>query len=312
MAAPMQVIPCYHPSVTYHVDDPIENLRLKVTLRKRGTATRADAPEKAKPRTGRRAEEDEENADAAAARDDPAGGSRGARTGAEAPLLPATMGAEAEEDDEVIAEETFRWQRKVFGPHEVRAIRHATGEDGAERSSSWFGSLFARSDPQSFVHTQQREQLAKIDRELEERGEARETGHVLHTRIHTERVADDMTEWGVRFTSSPDEEVTPLARAVLSGAGAREHRDLLGEAACVTMSIMAELPASQLGLGRPSRTPMGRLGRASELVDAMLYLCSDNASYVAGVTLQVDGGYMSWGAASDAYAGPIDDGLVPS
>lgn len=53
------------------------------------------------------------------------------------------------------------------------------------------------------------------------------------------------------------------------------------------------------------RTPMGRLGKASELVDAMLYLCSDNASYIAGVTLQVDGGYMSWGAASDAFDGPV-------
>lgn len=53
------------------------------------------------------------------------------------------------------------------------------------------------------------------------------------------------------------------------------------------------------------RTPMGRLGKAAEVVDAMLYLCSDNASYIAGVTLQVDGGYMSFGAASDAY-----DGLV--
>lgn len=47
------------------------------------------------------------------------------------------------------------------------------------------------------------------------------------------------------------------------------------------------------------RTPIGRLGRAEELVDAMLYLCSDNASYITGVTLQVDGGYMSWGAPSD-------------
>ena len=221
-APPMQVIPCYHPSVTYHVDDPIENLQLKVTLRKRGTATRADAPEKAKPRTGRRAEEDEENAGGGAARDDPAPGSRGARTGAEAPLLPVPMGAEADEDDVIIAEETFRWQRKVFGPHEVRAIRHATGDDAAERSSSWFGGWFgSRSDPQSFVHTQQREQLAKLDREREERGEARETGHVLHSRIHTERVDDDMTEWGVRFTSSQDEEVTPLARAVVSGAPTR-------------------------------------------------------------------------------------------
>ncbi|WP_205908865.1 SDR family NAD(P)-dependent oxidoreductase [Metarhizobium album] len=48
------------------------------------------------------------------------------------------------------------------------------------------------------------------------------------------------------------------------------------------------------------RTPIGRLGKASELAEAMLFLCSSNASYISGVTLQVDGGYMSWGAPSDA------------
>lgn len=37
-------------------------------------------------------------------------------------------------------------------------------------------------------------------------------------------------------------------------------------------------------------TPMGRLGRADEVAAAVLWLCSDAASYVTGVALPVDGG----------------------
>jgi NAD(P)-dependent dehydrogenase (short-subunit alcohol dehydrogenase family) len=51
------------------------------------------------------------------------------------------------------------------------------------------------------------------------------------------------------------------------------------------------------------RTPMGHLGEPHHIADAMLFLASDQAAFITGVTLPVDGGYTSWGAPSDAYTG---------
>lgn len=53
------------------------------------------------------------------------------------------------------------------------------------------------------------------------------------------------------------------------------------------------------------RTPAGRLGAAEHIADAMLFLASDRAEFITGVTLPVDGGYMAWGAVGDAYDGPL-------
>jgi 3-oxoacyl-[acyl-carrier protein] reductase len=38
--------------------------------------------------------------------------------------------------------------------------------------------------------------------------------------------------------------------------------------------------------------PAGRLGRPEEVASAAVYLCSEAASYITGVALQVDGGYI--------------------
>lgn len=38
----------------------------------------------------------------------------------------------------------------------------------------------------------------------------------------------------------------------------------------------------------------------------MLFLASDRADFITGITLPVDGGYMAWGATGDAYAGPLE------
>lgn len=42
-----------------------------------------------------------------------------------------------------------------------------------------------------------------------------------------------------------------------------------------------------------SRIPLGRIARAEEVADAIVFLASDGASHVTGVTLPVDGGYTA-------------------
>ena len=41
------------------------------------------------------------------------------------------------------------------------------------------------------------------------------------------------------------------------------------------------------------RTPMGRLGSAEEIASGVLYLASDEASYVTGSELVIDGGWTA-------------------
>jgi len=43
------------------------------------------------------------------------------------------------------------------------------------------------------------------------------------------------------------------------------------------------------------RTPMGRFGKAEELVGAAIFLASDAASFVTGQVLAVDGGFLASG-----------------
>jgi NAD(P)-dependent dehydrogenase (short-subunit alcohol dehydrogenase family) len=38
--------------------------------------------------------------------------------------------------------------------------------------------------------------------------------------------------------------------------------------------------------------PMGRVGRPEEIASAVLWLCSDAASYVTGQSISVDGGFV--------------------
>ena len=46
---------------------------------------------------------------------------------------------------------------------------------------------------------------------------------------------------------------------------------------------------------RAERIPMGRFGDVDEVARAALFLASDDASFVTGHTLAVDGGYLAGG-----------------
>ena len=44
-----------------------------------------------------------------------------------------------------------------------------------------------------------------------------------------------------------------------------------------------------------SKIPSARLGEADDIANAVLFLCSNQSSYINGETLHVNGGmYMSW------------------
>ena len=41
------------------------------------------------------------------------------------------------------------------------------------------------------------------------------------------------------------------------------------------------------------RVPMARMGKADEIAEAVVWLCSPKASFVTGVSWAVDGGYTA-------------------
>ena len=57
-----------------------------------------------------------------------------------------------------------------------------------------------------------------------------------------------------------------------------------------------------------SRTPLGRLGTAADVGNAVAFLCSSAAAYITGVTLPVDGGWLAFGGAGHASAPWSGDG----
>lgn len=80
-------------------------------------------------------------------------------------------------------------------------------------------------------------------------------------------MARDLGEYGVRVNAiAPGVIVTPMTEATRVKPGAQKHMD---------------------------RVPLGRNGEASEIAGPAVFLASDLASYVTGVTIPVDGGFLA-------------------
>jgi NAD(P)-dependent dehydrogenase (short-subunit alcohol dehydrogenase family) len=51
--------------------------------------------------------------------------------------------------------------------------------------------------------------------------------------------------------------------------------------------------ADRLGVSLVAENPSGRLGTPDEVAEAVIWLCSDRASFVTGQTLTIDGGFLA-------------------
>jgi NAD(P)-dependent dehydrogenase (short-subunit alcohol dehydrogenase family) len=51
-----------------------------------------------------------------------------------------------------------------------------------------------------------------------------------------------------------------------------------------------EAAGEQAQRGAAAATPMGRIGTATEVADTVLWLCSDQASFITGIVVPIDGG----------------------
>ncbi len=52
-----------------------------------------------------------------------------------------------------------------------------------------------------------------------------------------------------------------------------------------------ELPEKVLEYMK-GKTPLGRMGKPQDIADGVLFLASDNASFITGQTLKIDGGLV--------------------
>lgn len=71
-----------------------------------------------------------------------------------------------------------------------------------------------------------------------------------------------------------------------------------------TPMVRASLARQGGGAALANRHPLGRIGRPEEIAQAVLWLCSEGASFVTATDLEVDGGLGAFGAFADPYPMP--------
>ncbi|MCU1463980.1 MAG: hypothetical protein JWO37_4055 [Acidimicrobiales bacterium] len=81
-----------------------------------------------------------------------------------------------------------------------------------------------------------------------------------------------------------------LVNSVLPG----RVRTAMWERAAGEISAASGQSVEEVFAARSEDIPLGRYGRAEEIADVVLFLCSERASYVNGATIDVDGGLGSF------------------
>ncbi|MFH1058944.1 MAG: SDR family NAD(P)-dependent oxidoreductase [Pseudomonadota bacterium] len=84
--------------------------------------------------------------------------------------------------------------------------------------------------------------------------------------------------------------VIGLTRAAAKELGGRGVRVNCVAPGFIETEMLATVPAAKLEMFKNFAVPMGRLGQPEEIASVILFLASDDASFVNGQTINVDGG----------------------
>ncbi len=89
------------------------------------------------------------------------------------------------------------------------------------------------------------------------------------------------------------EGITKTTALELAGRGIRVNSVAPGGTATDMIDRFAGEEGTDSRAGLAAQHPMGRLGLAQEIAAAVLFLASDEASFITGISLPVDGGYLA-------------------
>lgn len=78
--------------------------------------------------------------------------------------------------------------------------------------------------------------------------------------------------------------------AALEGARHNVRVNVIAPGAVFTPSFEASVPEGEARKATANAIPLGRVGESLELANAILFMASDEASFITGTTLAVDGG----------------------
>ena len=95
----------------------------------------------------------------------------------------------------------------------------------------------------------------------------------------------------VGFTKSVSQEIAKDNVLINNVAPGYTNTERLGELA-KNIAHRDKLSVDEVFANWEKKIPMGRLGKPEELANVIAFLASDAASYVTGVTVQVDGGFV--------------------
>ena len=97
------------------------------------------------------------------------------------------------------------------------------------------------------------------------------------------------------------EGLTKVAALDLAGAGVRVNSVAPGP--ILTDALAAAGPSVQQSAAQA--VPLGRVGAAEEVAEAVVWLCSDAAAFITGTSLVIDGGRLAGTPAFAAMTKPM-------